>query len=253
MFDNIVDIHSHTLWGLDDGARRFEETMDMCFCAEDNGTSILFVTPHLMYWDTAEDLFDKRNEKIEALNNELEYNDSQLVIKPGFEILCDDEIFSVKHFYPYTLNQSRYILIEFSFEKTTESDVTAWCDYLKSFGLVPVIAHPERYRFVQTDVCSLNRLSDRGVLFQINAGSPAGMFGPEEKYVSDKMLECGFVDFLGSDAHRINIRNTDIAECIHRYDDNIDLEELEKIATKNPEFIINDGIYVPKRKKYLEK
>ena len=82
-----------------------------------------------------------------------------MIIKKGFEILCDDEIFDIKYFKPYTLNESRYILIEFDFYKTAEEDVKSWCKYLQSFGLVPIIAHPERYGFVMDDMSCLDRLS----------------------------------------------------------------------------------------------
>ena len=251
MFDGMIDIHSHTLWGVDDGSRKFDETMDMCFCAEDSGTGILFVTPHLMYWDSAEELYDKREEKVHILEETLDENDSSLIIKKGFEILCDDDIFDVKHFKPYTLNGSRYVLIEFSFSKTAEEDVASWCNYLKSFGLVPIIAHPERYGFVQNDPLCINRLSDSGVLFQINAGSPAGAFGDREMQISCEMINSGFVDFIGSDAHRINIRNTNMDFYIERYPDGVNMELVRKAAVVNPQAILNDSIYVPKREKYI--
>lgn len=253
MIDNIIDIHSHTLWGLDDGARSFDEALEMCFCAEDGGTSTLFVTPHLMYWDSAEQLFDRRNEKIAILEDALDHHESSLEIVPGFEVMCDDEIFSVKHFYPYTLKHSKYILIEFSFTKPTEADVSSWCDYLKSFGLVPIIAHPERYNFVKDDITSLNRLSDKGVLFQINAGSPGGVFGSAEQRISEQMLECGFVDFIGSDGHRVNIRNTDMSYYFDLFPEKIDDDYLMEITTENPKCIINDTIFCSKRAKYLKK
>lgn len=249
--DKIIDIHSHSLWGMDDGSRSFSETMYMCLDAENDGTSVLFVTPHLMYWEQAEELYDIRNEKAEALREELCETGSELIVKTGFEILCDDDIFSVKHFLPYTLNGSRYILIEFNFSKTTESDVTSWCEYLKSFGLVPVIAHPERYNFVQDDITVLNRLSDKDVLFQINAGSPAGDFGDRELQISTQMINCGFADFIGSDAHSNMGRNTEISVLLEEYPVECDMEQVENAACKNPLYILENGIYVPKRKKYL--
>ncbi len=250
--DKIVDIHSHSLWGMDDGSRSFNETMEMCLDAENDGTSVLFVTPHLVYWEQAEELFDIRNEKIAVLRDELEEAGSGLIVKPGFEILCDDDIFSVKHFLPYTLNGSRYILIEFNFSKATEADVTVWCDYLKSFGLVPVIAHPERYDFVQDDITSINRLSDKGVLFQVNAGSPAGDFGDVESQIAVQMINYGFADFIGSDAHSSMGRNTEISALFDDYPVECDINSVEIAARYNPSYILEDGIYVPKRKKYLK-
>ena len=252
MFGNITDIHSHSLWDIDDGAEDFDESMEMCLEAEGSGTKTLFLTPHLMYWEQAEDLYDEREEKVELLSECLEDNDSSLIIKKGFEILCDDEIFNKNYFKPYTLNESRYILIEFHFFKTTLSDVVSWCDYLSSFGLVPIIAHPERYEFVMENASCVETLSDKGVLFQMNAGSPTGVFGDREAYVACEMLNCGFVDFIGSDAHDLRMRNTDIIANFEMYPDELNMDLLKKAACDNPEFILKDGLYKPQRLEHIE-
>lgn len=252
MSKGFIDIHSHSLWGMDDGARSFRETLNMCECAEECGTSTLFLTPHLMYWHQAEELCDERDAKTEELCEVLDDNGSDIEIVKGFEILCDDDIFDVKYFKPYTLNESRYILIEFDFFKTQEDDVKSWCKYLSSFGLVPVIAHPERYAFVENNDSCLDRLSDMGALFQINAGSPTGAFGEYAMNISCKMLEAGYVDFVGSDAHRINVRNTDMLSMFEEYPYTVADEEIDLIAKINPQFIINDEKYSPKRKKYMQ-
>lgn len=252
MNKGFIDIHSHTLWGLDDGSRSFRETIEMCRCAEENNTSTLFLTPHLIYWNQAEELCDERDEKAEELNDALYDRDSSLEVVKGFEILCDDEIFDVKYFKPYTLNESRYLLIEFDFFKTTQDDVKAWCKYLISYGIIPIIAHPERYGFVANDIACLDSLSDMGVLFQVNAGSPVGVFGDTEMNIACKMFEAGYVDFVGSDAHRINIRNTDMLSMFDEYPYSISDADIELIAKINPEYILNDKKICPKRKKYMQ-
>ena len=252
MNKGFTDIHSHTLWGIDDGSQSFRETLEMCACAEDSDTSTLFVTPHLIYWNQAEALCDERDEKTERLRDALYERNSSLEIVKGFEILCDDEIFDIKYFKPYTLNESRYILIEFDFFKTSQEDVQSWCRYLSSFGLVPVIAHPERYRFVADDLSCLDSLSEMGALFQINAGSPVGVFGDTEMDISCKMLESGYVDFIGSDAHRINIRNTDMLSMIEEYPYNVTDDDIVLISEINPEYILSDKKLCPKRKKYMQ-
>lgn len=252
MSKGFIDIHSHTLWGMDDGARELGETLEMCECAEDNGTSTLFLTPHLIYWDQAEDLCDERDEKADILVDELDEIGSSLEIVKGFEILCDDEIFDIKYFKPYTLNESRYILIEFDFFKTSQEDVFSWCEYLSSFGLVPIIAHPERYDFVADNIACLDKLSEAGVLFQINAGSPAGAFGDIEMNIACKMLHAGYADFVGSDAHRIDVRNTDMLAMFDEYPYSISDADIELISRINPEYILNDKKIYPKRKKYMQ-
>lgn len=247
MFEGMTDIHSHVLWGIDDGAEHFDESVELCFMAEDNGTENLFLTPHLMYWDKAEELYDLREQKVEELQEVLFDNDSEIILRKGFEILCDDDIFNVKYFNPYTLNGSRYLLMEFDFFKTTETDVASWCKYISSFGLVPIIAHPERYRFVLNDISTVQRLSEQGALFQINAGSPAGHFGEASEEIACDMLNRGYVDFIGSDAHDMFSRNTDIRECMEFYPSFLNEDLIYKAAVENPMVIIEDLKYNPIR------
>ena len=246
-----IDIHSHALWGMDDGSQSFKETMALCDCAEENGTSTLFLTPHLMYWSQAEELCDERDEKAEELSDELYESGFNLEIKKGFEILCDDEIFNKNYFKPYTLNGSRYILIEFNFFRTTEEDVSAWCDYLLDNGVVPIIAHPERYEFVKNDIGVIDRLSDKGCLFQINAGSPVGAFGDVECDVALQMLFNGYVDFIGSDAHDLRWRTTDIDMFIRDYPEDLEEDLLYIALRENPEKLLNDENIEPERLGYL--
>ena len=240
MQGKFIDIHSHVLWGIDDGSRDVEETLELCDMALSSGTRHLFLTPHLMYWEDAEDLFDERNSKIEMLSEILEDEDIELKIHKGFEILCDDDIFNIKYFKPYTLCDSRYILIEFDFVKPKIEDVVSWCKYLISYGLVPIIAHPERYQFFRLEPEAIDMLSEMGVLFQINCGSAAGMFGPKVQKFAERMINKGYADFVGSDAHDLHMRNTDMAFCFDNYSDDVDIDALNIACSKNPLKILKD-------------
>ena len=240
MGNKMFDIHSHVLWGMDDGSKDLQTTVELCDMAAESGTGTLFLTPHLMYWEISENLYDKRERKFEVLGEVLEDEDIPLRIEKGFEILCDDDIFDVKYFKPYTLCGSRYILIEFDFFKPTYEDVNAWCEYLKSFGLVPIIAHPERYEFFLNDYSAIDKLSQKGNLFQINSGSAAGMFGDDVQDFAERMINCGFADFFGSDAHDLRFRNTDISFCLENTPFGLDEDVLEKALFINPQKIIKD-------------
>lgn len=240
MENKFFDIHSHVLWGMDDGSRDLQTTVELCDMAADSGTGTLFLTPHLMYWDVAEELYDKREQKFETLGRILEEEEIPLKIEKGFEILCDDDIFDIKYFNPYTLCGSRYLLVEFDFFKPTYEDVNAWCEYLKSFGIVPVIAHPERYEFFLNDYSAIDKLSQKGNLFQVNCGSVAGMFGEEVQEFAVRMIDCGFADFFGSDAHDLRFRNTDISFCLDNFPFGLNDEIIEKALFVNPQKIIQD-------------
>lgn len=247
MFNKYFDVHSHVLWDLDDGSKNVEETLNLCDMAASSGTAHLFLTPHLIYWERAGDLYDEREWKFQRLEEALAEEEIPLKIHKGFEILCDDDIFAIKYFKPYTLCGSRYILIEFDFFKTTTDDVVSWCNYLLSFGLVPIIAHPERYEFFISEESAIDELSNMGVLFQINSGSAAGMFGSKVQSFAEKMINRGFADFIGSDAHDLMMRNTDMEYCFENYPEDINRELLEKALSINPIKIINDEPIVVQR------
>lgn len=240
MHNKYIDIHSHALWDIDDGSKDIDETINLCDMAARSGTAQLFLTPHLIYWESAEDLLDERDSKVERLSEILDEEEIELKIHKGFEILCDDDIFGIKYFKPYTLCDSRYILIEFDFFKTEVDDVFSWCSYLISFGLVPIIAHPERYQFFISEYDAIDKLSDMGVLFQINSGSAAGMFGSKVRKFAERMINKGYADFAGSDAHDLMMRNTDMDFCFNNYSDDIDMDLLKIAYSTNPLKLIKD-------------
>ena len=232
---------------MDDGARSFDSSVELCRLAYETGTDILFLTPHIIHWEDASALYDAREERASYLQNILYNEGKDLKLIKGFEILCDDDIFDIKYFTPYTLNGTKYILIEFNFHRTTEEDVNAWCDYLISNGLVPIIAHPERYEFVKNDISVIERLSDKGCLFQMNCGSAVGVFGDVECNVALRMLFGGYVDFIGSDAHDLRWRTTDMDIFIRDYPEDLDEELLYLALRENPEKLINNEDITPKR------
>ncbi len=242
-----VDIHSHTLWGIDDGARDIDTSVELCRLAYNTGTDCLFLTPHIIDWNSAGALYDIREENADYLQNIMHNEGCELKLIKGFEILCNDSIFGIKYFEPYTLNRTRYILIEFNFFRTTEEDVHAWTNYLLSNGLVPVIAHPERYEFVKNDVTVIERLSNKGCLFQMNAGSAVGVFGETECNVALKMLFGGYVDFIGSDAHDLRWRSTDMNMFINDYPEELDENLLYTALKVNPEKLIKNEEIKPER------
>ena len=90
-------------------------------------------------------------------------------------------------------------------------------------------------------------------MFQINAGSPAGAFGDREMQVSCAMINGGYADFIGSDGHRINMRNTDMGFFVERYPHVVDMDVVRRALLENPSVIINDTDFSPKRLKFVTK
>lgn len=241
----MIDIHSHVLTGLDDGARDFDTSIELCRIAALTGTTVLTATPHLMCWNTASSLLEARDEKLRELRYALEEEQIDLELAAGVELLCDDEIFQVGDLSPFTLNGSRYLLIEFDFSGTSEEDVAAWCDHLLSRGFVPIIAHPERYAFVNDDITSIERLSEKNILFQLNCGSAVGMFGEQAARMALLMLRCGYADLLASDAHTLSRRTTDLSRMLQSYPPVIGREVIERATERTPELILKNQTVLP--------
>ena len=103
-----------------------------------------------------------------------------------------------------TMNQ--YMLIEFPMIIIPSNFLDTFFN-LKMKGITPILAHPERYRFIQEDINQLEKLNDLEIIFQIDAGSLIGHFGDRAKETAFNMLNHGYCHLIGSDAHHDIKRN----------------------------------------------
>jgi protein-tyrosine phosphatase len=110
---------------------------------------------------------------------------------------------------------------------------------IKSSGLTPVIAHPERYSYVQENPNFVYNLIKNGVLFQANFASITGYYGKSAKKTLIKLLKANMIHFLGSDSHN-NKKYDNINECIKVLEKIISKEKLEELTTINPRHILDD-------------
>ena len=235
----MYDIHCHLIYGVDDGSDSLDESLRMLNIAVSGGTQGIVATPHANisgsyenYWTP--ELFASLKEIREAAFN----NNIPIEIFAGQEILCTSntiELLSKGKL--ITLNNSRYPLIEFPFGEYS-STVFARTQMLLAQGLVPVIAHPERYYFVQEDEENLIRLHESGCILQMNKGSLEGVFGEGAAYTSKFMLENDLVDCIASDSHSPYSR-TPFLEDIHEIiADDFDMDYAELLLYENPMNII---------------
>lgn len=215
----MIDIHTHLLAGVDDGSESLEESVAMAELAVRSGVSAVIVTPH---YDVPEDpvipLARLRTQFLD-LRSQMALRGIPLKIYSGMEIFGTEETAERLHNGNLmTLAGSRYPLIEFPFSNFGR-EATRILQSVCNLGLTPIVAHPERYRYTQTDPELLNLWFDMGCLFQINRGSLLGRFGRESSELADSMLERRFAGFIASDAHGEEFRTPwlkDIREAISR-------------------------------------
>ncbi len=197
-----VDIHSHLLPGLDDGAQTIDESLDLIERLQSLGYKKLITTPHVMG-----DFYKNSPTDIQAALDELR----QAVAEQGMDV----EISAAAEYYfdEWLLDKVKngdvvsfgdhYLLIETSFMNRPNQLLDAFFQ-IKLNGYKPVFAHPERYIYLYEDFERYKEIYEKGVYFQINLNSLTGYYSPGAKEMAETLIKNDMVDFVGTDAHRAN-------------------------------------------------
>lgn len=192
----MIDLHAHMLPGLDDGAHTLEDALAMARLAVEDGISAVAMTPHCI-GPVADEVLDAAA----FFRRVLRENEVSLNAYPAMEIFGTPETAGMlRRGEMLTLNGSRYPLVEFSFYGTGEEETEILSDLLRN-GYRPLVAHPERYVFLQRNPSLVNRWFRMGCLFQINRGSLLGRFGETERELGMALTARGFATVIASDAH----------------------------------------------------
>ena len=235
----MVDLHSHIIPKIDDGSQSIETSILMLQEAKKAGFTDIFLTPHYIENYYGLDI-QTRKEKFEELQKIAKEKNIDINLYLGSEIFINPEIdvlYSKKAI--LTLNNSRYMLIEIPMNDTILylDDVI---ENLTCIGIVPILAHPERYQYVQNDITVCERLIDKGVLFQMNYGSIIGVYGKDVKKTAIKLLKNNYIHFLGSDVHRKESIYTKIESAKKKIIKIIGKEKFDILTIENPNHIINN-------------
>ena len=193
----MIDIHSHVLFGLDDGARTLEDSLAMVRMAAEHGTTDLVATPHanLMYRFDHEQIAERITQVREGAGGAL-----RLYTGCDFHLSFDNIQDAIDHPRKYTINQQNYLLVEFSellIFKNTE-DIFA---RLRDAGMIAVITHPERNGLLRQRMEHIARWVEQGACVQVTAQSLTGTFGKRAHDFSRELLDRGLVHVIASDGH----------------------------------------------------
>lgn len=194
---NFVDMHSHLLYGLDDGAKSLNETQNLIADLKSFGFSQFITTPHttpLVWENTKEQILDQYG-KVRA-----ELNMSEVELRVASEYLIDDSFLKRLENEKLLTVKDNYVLIEMSYINPPIQLYEIIME-LNSQGYQPILAHPERYNFYKNDYDSFKKLKSAGCLFQINMLSSTGYYGAGITTVADYLLKENMYDFAGSDVH----------------------------------------------------
>lgn len=197
----MIDLHSHILPELDDGSQSLQESLAMARMAVESGVTVMAATPHC-----ADGRAREVYESWKLLRQALKESGIPLRLFPGMEIFgTEDTLRLLREGNLFTLNGSRYPLIEFSFHSDGDHETRILHSLCKA-GLRPVVAHPERYSYVQYNPELINRWYRMGCLMQINRGSLLGRFGPRPQEMAAQLIERHFAAIVASDAHSTRMR-----------------------------------------------
>ena len=209
----MIDFHNHVLHDVDDGPKTIEESMKMLSCASAQGITdivqtVLFQHPKMEGKSVDYDYLLSKVKEIQML---IDKNNLNIKMHLSAEVFYLPNLVEISSNPLVTIGNSKYMLIEFS----TNIFPTGYDDEifkLQMHGINPIIAHPERYRFVQKDIKILEKWIGRDYVIQIDAGSILGHFGNKVKKISYRMIEEGYIHLIGSDAHNNKKRNFCIKE-----------------------------------------
>lgn len=231
----MIDFHSHILPGIDDGSRSIEQTIRMLKEAKEAGFTKIISTSHYMegYYESDE------TERIELLN-EVQKNISGIELYLGNEIyITNNMIDLIQNKQASTINNSKYVLFEFPLSAKSMNDKEVVYRLIEN-GFVPVIAHPERYSYVQDNPEYIEELAEMGALFQANYGSIIGMYGKKAEKTLKKLLKNDLIRFFGTDSHRIDQVYTKMPKILKKLHKVLSDEEIEEFTVINPQKVLNN-------------
>jgi protein-tyrosine phosphatase len=226
----VIDIHSHILHGIDDGAKTFEDSVEMVRMGADTGTTDFVATPHA----NQEFAFDPR--VVEQRISELQAavgETPRIYYGCDFHLTPENIEDAVRAPEKYSNNHKGYLLVEFSdfFVPKTADEIFA---RLMQAHLRPIVTHPERNQLLQSRLQDLEAWVAQGVLMQVTAQSFTGRFGRTAKRVSEELMSRGLVHFVASDAHDPKWRRpylNDVCELLRR---NYGDEAAHRVFEENP-------------------
>jgi len=200
----LIDIHTHILPGIDDGSNSLETSLRLLASAEEIGIKAVFATPHLYFYNRAQELYSTALQRLDQLRQATLQKSLNIQIQLGFELFLQPNLPDMPDLGQLTLGQKgEYLLVELALGQIPNFAEKTCFDLILG-GITPILAHPERNLVSSSQLSILERLVRQGVKLQIEAASLVGQNGPELKKAGQLLLQKELVSFVASDAHNQN-------------------------------------------------
>lgn len=230
--EGFVDIHSHLLPGIDDGANDINQSIELIQRMSSYGINNFITTPHILgdlYPNTPQII----QSKLEEVKKELAKRSmTNISIKAAAEYMIDEHFLTLlKDTEDLLTLKDNLVLVEMSYFRPPIN----LFDILFQLGLrgyKPILAHPERYHSYHNDFRIYQKLKNAGCLFQLNLLSLTDHYGKGVQKTTEKLLRDNMYDFVGTDTHHFN--HLDLLQTISTKKN---LSKLEKLLLNNKKFI----------------
>lgn len=243
----MIDLHSHILPGIDDGADTLETALEMARIAVAEGTEILACTPHIVrgvYDNSSSNIMPA----IAELQRALDDNGIDLRLISGADVHVRADLLKLLQSKEIpTLDGSNYFLFEPP-HHVCPPNIAALAGMLLSAGYVPVLTHPERLSWIERDYKIITDLDDMGVAMQITAQSLTGGFGSGVERWALRMLDEGRIDIIASDAHSPKHRPPGLQKAHALITKSIGAEAADQMVLHNPRRMLNSEPLPPKER-----
>ncbi len=236
----MIDIHSHILYGMDDGARTLEESVSMARMAAQYGTTAIVGTPHanLMYKFDPAAIAERKAEIEAACEGAL-----KILTGSDFHLTYDNIQDAIEHPTKYCVGHKCYLLVEFS-DLLIFKNMSEIFTRLQEAGMVPIITHPERNQLLQMRLPTIEEWVAAGVLLQVTGQSLLGEFGKRAREFSETLLAKDIVHFIASDAHDTQRRPPRLDLAYAHIEKKYGVARAERLFVQNPRACI-DGVPLP--------
>ena len=235
----MIDLHTHILPGIDDGAPTLNTSLEMARLAVGDGIRTMACTPHIypgLYMNDAQGIA----RAVSELQTEFDQRGIGLRLVSGADVhLVPGLLGGLREGRIPTLNRSRYVLLEPShhvapphFEESVFQLVSA--------GYTPVITHPERLTWIETHYEVFVRLIAQGAWMQVTADALTGLFGPRPKYWGERFLGEGHTHILASDAHASRGRVPRLSAGLAVAERLLGATEAARLVHERPQAILDD-------------
>lgn len=238
--NGFIDIHCHILPHVDDGSKNMQMSIEMLEIAYREGIREIVATPH--YHPGRPKIKHARiMEQYEKFKKEVIRRHPDMTLHLGREVYYTSDILKeIEQGSPLSMVGSHYILVEYS-PSTEYSYIRASIYNLLQAGLLPIIAHVERYKHLAETNDYVHELKKMGAFIQINSASVMGKTGIREKIYVRKLLKMKYVDFISTDAHSVGTRAPYMRKCSMYVAKKYGQDYADKLLKDNPKIVI-EGI-----------